>query len=219
MIEKLRWDKAIFFFDVDDTLIDTYSNSLKASEAIFATFKNNLGEEKAFHIQKRFKEIFQIMAGGHWGGAGDVVEHDKIINRIKALQKPVIGEYGSIRKWSREVIVKIAGEDSGINLEKNLIYEAVDRYWTRISELSMPKAGVLELFQEIKKHDRPAYLVTGSDARLEENEQGLFPTIRKNLRVLKPGEWSFYEKTAFILIKSVSAIRKISRILIFSRKR
>ena len=175
MIDKLNWSGTIFFFDVDDTLVDTGSNSTIASEGIFNTLKQETGEDKSLLIKNRFNQIFQTLMNEHMAtGENSLTSLDLIIGRINHLQKPVVNKFGLIKKWSREVLLKIAAEDCKISIKPELIYSAINAYWDLISEKSEPMIGVLDLFKEIKLHNRPIYLITSSDARLKLNSQGLF---------------------------------------------
>lgn len=175
MVKKIRWSDAIFFFDIDDTLIETGKNSAIASEGIFNALKQKIGEGNASRLTERFNHIFLTLANQHWSNEeDDHKEYDEIIEKIKVLQEPVIKKYGNIRKWSREVFLKIAGDDLNIPLSSRQIHKAVDGYWNMVSEKSIPINGVVDFFKEIKTHNRPIYLVTGSDARLIMNDKGLF---------------------------------------------
>ena len=65
MINNLNWTEVIFFFDVDDTLIDTTSNSVIASEGIADVLKQEYGEEKSILIKNRFNQIFETLMQEH----------------------------------------------------------------------------------------------------------------------------------------------------------
>lgn len=198
MTHNLNWNEAIFFFDVDDTLINTFTNSIKASAAFSEVLSKEIDPNIANLIQERFKEIFQILAYGHWGKSVANNEHAEIIARITTLQSPVISQYGSIRKWSREVLLKIAAEKYHINLSSALIQAAVNKYWEKVAKLSVPKEGVLELFNTIKNHHRPIYLVTGSDARLKLNDEGLFIYDPKESEQFKINRMELLKSEGFI---------------------
>lgn len=175
MINKLNWTETVFFFDVDDTLVDTGSNSITASEGIVNVLKQELGEDKSNKIKNRFNQIFKTLMQEHMATyENNSEQYDLIIQRINQLQEPIIKKFGAIKKWSREVFLKMASEDCDIQLKPEIIYSAIDAYWNIISEKSDPMPGVLDLFQEIKAHNRPVYLITSSDARLKMNNQGLF---------------------------------------------
>jgi FMN phosphatase YigB (HAD superfamily) len=175
MTRKINWSDAVFFFDVDDTLIETAKNSIIASQGIFNTLKKELGKEKAKSVTERFRYIFNTLANQHWANQDqDHSEYDSIIDEINKFQKPVVEKYGNIRKWSREVFLKIASDDLSIHLNPELIYESINNYWEMVSDNSTPIEGVLNLFKKIKSHNRPIYFVTGSDARLKMNSQELF---------------------------------------------
>ena len=175
MTRKINWSDAVFFFDVDDTLIETAKNSIIASQGIFNTLKKELGKEKAKSVTERFRYIFNTLANQHWANQDqDHSEYDSIIDEINKFQKPVVEKYGNIRKWSREVFLKIASDDLSIHLNPELIYESINNYWEMVSDNSTPIEGVLNLFKKIKSHNMPIYFVTGSDARLKMNSQELF---------------------------------------------
>ena len=175
MINNLNWTEVIFFFDVDDTLIDTTSNSVIASEGIADVLKQEYGEEKSILIKNRFNQIFKTLMQEHMvTGKNNVEQYNLIIQQVNKLQEPVIQKFGAIKKWSREVFLKMAAEDCGISLKPERVYSAIDSYWNLISEKSVPMPGVLDLFREIKIHNCPIYFITSSDARLQLNDQNLF---------------------------------------------
>jgi FMN phosphatase YigB (HAD superfamily) len=65
ILPKTSWSKSIWFFDIDDTLIDTANTSIEASEGIRKVFEENFGKEKAKQTQKEFNKIFQLMLTGY----------------------------------------------------------------------------------------------------------------------------------------------------------
>lgn len=182
MVNKIDWSKAIFFFDVDDTLIDTASNSILASEAIFEGLCKIIEEKKAKEVQNLFNRIFQTLMISHTIKNKDdwkIIEggkryYDEFIEQIKFLQSPITKSFGGIKKWSREVFLKIALDESGVQLESKNITRLIDLYWQTLANTYVPIKGVLDLFEEISKHSRPVYLITSSDARLHQNDDGLF---------------------------------------------
>lgn len=194
MINNLNWNQAIFFFDVDDTLIDTASNSITASEGVLHVISQHIHKDKSNLITQRFNRIFLTLMQGHMAKNEDDWQkieggkqyHDSIIKRIEYLQKPIVEKYETVKKWSREVILKIAVEDFDSTLAPDILYQAIDGYWNSISNNSHPMKGVLELFHEIKNHNRPIYLITSSDARLQLNSDGLFvydPPYSENFKM------------------------------------
>jgi len=81
MTRKINWSDAVFFFDVDDTLIETAKNSIIASQGIFNTLKKELGKEKAKSVTERFRYIFNTLANQHWANQDqDHSEYDSIID-------------------------------------------------------------------------------------------------------------------------------------------
>ncbi len=174
-IQKIPWDKSIWFFDIDDTLIDTAGTTLGASDAIRDTLGKKIGQDKAKQIQANFNQIFNLMLSGHQASEDhNPGEYNRIISRIEACQSRIKEKYGVIKKWSREVFIKIAADDAGINLAPELVRQAADAYWLSLTEKTELFPGVENLMELIQKHKRPIYLITSSDARLKMDENGQF---------------------------------------------
>jgi len=187
------WSKSIWFFDIDDTLIDTAGVSLQASEAIKEVLEKEVGLKTAIEIKKQFNNIFNLMLAGYraistadWQKVpGGRRAFDRLFSKIEALQKPIKKRYGKIKKWSREVFIKIAADRIGIDISPELIEKAASAYWLSLTEKTELFPYVLKLFEKIKEHKRPIYLLTSSDARLKMDENGqfqYFPSYSKKLK-------------------------------------
>lgn len=181
-VHHLTWEESVWFSDVDDTLINTAGLTRAGSEGIRDVFQAGFGSEKAKKIQKSFQNVFDTLMFGHqrhtpedWEGFTKEKEaYEALVGQITGFQQEIKEQYGSIRKWSREVFIKIACDREGVAVDPETIYEAADAYWLRLSEKTELLPGVLELVQEIKAHNKPFFLITGSDARLKLKENGQF---------------------------------------------
>jgi len=177
-IKKIAWNESIWFSDVDDTLISTAALTFEGSVGIREVFAKRFGHEIAAKIQNNFNYIFNAMMAGHQLHAEEDSDRQKayeaILAKIETYQSEIKAQFGGIRKWSREVFIKIACDQEDLSVDPETIYEAADYYWLRLSEKTELLPGVLELIAEIKKHNRPLFLVTGSDARLKLKENGKF---------------------------------------------
>lgn len=181
-LQKISWDESVWFSDIDDTLIDTAALTYEGSIGIREVFAKRFGEEVAAKIQKNFNDIFNLLMIGHqihveedWSKHADKrQDYDNLWVTIESYQQEIKAEFGAIRKFSREVFIKIACDQEHLTVDPETIYEAADYYWLRLSEKTELLPGVLELLTEIKKHNRPLFLVTGSDARLKIKENGQF---------------------------------------------
>lgn len=179
---KIFWSDSIWFFDIDDTLIDTAGVSISASEGIRKVFSEEYTEKQAKQVQSNFNNIFQIMMTGYrvknedeWQRvAGGQAAFDKILENIENHQIRVKQKFGVIKKWSREVLVKLASDKANLNITPELVCKATDAYWLTLTEQTVVFPHVLELMQTIKKYNRPIYLLTSSDGRLRMNEGGQF---------------------------------------------
>lgn len=190
---KIPWSKSIWFFDVDDTLVDTASNSVSASEGIRQIFESRFNSTVGKNIQTRFNQIYNLMYQGYkvkkdaeWDEIpGGKEAYEKLNKRIADYQKGVVAKYGTYKKWSREIFIKLAIEDLGIKVSPEFILESADAYWMTLTKLSDPFPQALQLVKQIKQHGRPIYLITSSDARLKMKEDGQFEYIPKYSEALK----------------------------------
>lgn len=184
-MNKINWSEAIFFFDIDDTLIDTAGTTILASQSIENKLKSTFGDDLAKKIKIRFLEIFDTLLAGYrvknehdWEKVkGSKQEFEELLDRISQIQPRVISNYGSMKKWSREIFVKLACDDIGVVITPRLIDEATNAYWDTLSENSKVFEGVLTLFQTIKDHQRPIYFITSSDSRMRLASDGLFDYV------------------------------------------
>lgn len=185
IIKKIKWNNSIWFSDIDDTLIDTAGGTAEASEGIKKVFQAGFGEETAEKIRSEFNNVFNTMLAGlrnktddEWAKSAipkDVFE--KLWKEVEDYQLEIKQKYGAIKKFSREVFIKVCTDRIGITVAPDLIYDAANAYWVTLSEKTVVFPGVTDLINEIKKHNRPLYLVTSSDARLKLKENGQFEYI------------------------------------------
>ncbi len=179
---KILWSDSTWFFDIDDTLIDTAGVSISASEGVRKVFSEEYTEQQAKQVQNNFNDIFQIMMTGYrvknddeWQQvAGGKAAFDKILENIENHQIRVKQKFGVIKKWSREVLVKLASDKANLNITPELVRKAADAYWLTLTEQTVVFSHVPELMQTIKKYNRPIYLLTSSDGRLRMDEGGQF---------------------------------------------
>jgi len=177
-VQKISWNESVWFSDIDDTLISTAALTQEGSVGIREVFTKHFGDEIAAKIQNNFNTIFNLLMVGHQmhsqENSDKQKDYDAILAKVQAYQIEIKSQFGSIRKWSREVFIKIACDQEGLAVDPETIYEAADYYWLRLSEKTVLLPGVLELFAQIKKHNRPLFLITGSDARLKLKANGQF---------------------------------------------
>lgn len=182
MITQIPWSKSVWFFDIDDTLIDTAGTTVSASEGIKTVFAAKYTPELAQQVQDNFNEIFQLMMAGYrvkneddWKQIpGGKDAFNKLLQDVEHSQIRVKQAFGQIKKWSREVFVKLAAEQAGLQVTPELVHQAADGYWLTLTKQIVVYPHALTLFQEIKKHGRPIYLITSSDGRLKMDDEGQF---------------------------------------------
>lgn len=190
---NIQWKDSIWFFDLDDTLIDTAGAGLIASDGIYDFLSAEIGTESAQKIRDRFIQLFDLLLLGYrvkseegWhelkGGKG---AYEYLLERIKAVQPSVIDKYGHEKKWSREILIKLAADDNGLALSPEQVLGATNAYWSDLAEKVELLNGTTTLMDEIKKHNRPTYIITSSDGRLQMQDDGKFiyePTYSEKLK-------------------------------------
>jgi FMN phosphatase YigB (HAD superfamily) len=176
-VNKIRWEESVWFSDVDDTLIDTAGATIEAAEGVGGILGNQ--------IQNYFRDLFLMMMEGHQGKTSP--DYEKLLKEVENYQQEIKQQYGYIKKFSREVLIKIGADRAGIKVTPESIYAAADAYWETLSEKVKVFPGVPELISEIKSHGRPLYLLTSSDARLKLKLNGQFEYIPKQSETFKRG--------------------------------
>jgi len=181
-LAPIAWNESVWFSDIDDTLIDTMAASIPGSEGIHLTFAAHCGEDKAVEMQSNFNAIFQHMIDGYRVRSEADWEHidggkqgfDDLVESVAAVQTQVKDNYGHIKKWSREVFIKLAADRAGVAVTPELVHEAADAYWVTLTEKIEIFPDAIELANTIRQHGRPLFLVTSSDARLKMQPDGQF---------------------------------------------
>ncbi len=177
----VNWQDSIWFFDIDDTLIDTAGDSRSATRGIEDVFTLHCGTDKAKRVANEVNAIFELLLVGYrvknddWSPVlGGKTAFDQLLIQIKTVQTAVIEKFGKAKLWSREVFIKLACDRVGVPVTPDIVHEAADAFWIKLTQEVHVLPGVVELFQTIVKHSRPIYLVTSSDARLKMDESGQF---------------------------------------------
>lgn len=169
-IIKISWDESIWFADIDDTLINTAEATTQASEGIRKVFASHFGNKLAKLIQDDFLQLFNIILADLRGTTDSLLGGRETFNhlwkQIEDYQTEIKKKYKAVKKYSREVFIKICCDKEKLKVAPELIYEAANEYWMTLSTITQPLPGVAELSREIKKHNRPFYLISSSDARL-----------------------------------------------------
>lgn len=183
-LHKIAWQNSIWFSDVDDTIMTTAKSTIPASEGIRDVITARFGERIGKATQEEFLHIFKTMLHAHRGNEASE-EYESLVQEIEHYQRNLPSEYGLPKKWSREIFVAIAARRLGLTFSSELISEAVDSYWMQLTQKASIISGVLELITKVKKQKRPFYLVTGSDVRLKQKEDGQFlynPVYSENFK-------------------------------------
>lgn len=189
----MKLNNSIWFFDIDDTLIDTAGTSSQAVLGIERVFSDAKGDEIGKKVAEEFSIIFDQMLTGYrikneneWENSTVSKEtYRMLISNIEQVQAEVLKNWGASKKWSREVFIKMAADRVGIDVTPELVHEAADAYWMTLTEKTKFFDGVKPLFKKLTDLNRPVFLITSSDGRLKMNENGNFEYDPKYSEALK----------------------------------
>jgi len=191
--QQMHIKDSVWFFDIDDTLVDTAGCTIDGADGVYNIFRNTYSEENALRIKDRFIEIFELILAGYrvmseedWAQVpGGKVAFDKLMSKIDSLQIKVKQKFGTTKKWSREVFIKIAADELDIKTTSELIHEAAEAYWLTLTEKIEVFPGTLEFFEFLNKNNLPIYFITSSDARLKMLPDGQFIYVPEYSEELK----------------------------------
>jgi hypothetical protein len=141
-VMKIAWKDSVWFSDIDDTLIDTAGTTLEASEGIKRVFTARFGEDIGKEVQEEFMDIFDTMLAGlrnktdeDWAKSQvKKAEFESLWKQVEDYQVDIKQQYGAIKKFSREIFIKIGADRAGVFPAPEIIYEAADAYWITLSE-------------------------------------------------------------------------------------
>lgn len=165
----------IFLFDVNHTLINTASYHTLTLPLIEEFLSKFIDKDAAVYITKRYNELFLLMVAGflfsteaEWKTVkGGEKSYQDLVTLISKHQVMVQKEWGFIKKWSREVLLKIAADETQVHLSADLITNTATLYWDTITVLTEPFDNARELFKFLHQKGYPIYLLTSSDGRLQ----------------------------------------------------
>lgn len=177
-MNTIPWKESIWFLDIDDTLIDTAGASPQATVAMRKVLERYFDHEVAVKFQDGVTRLFHLVLAGHQARRGEDMqlerEHQRLISSLEKYQQPVREKYGVIKKWSREVFVKLIADEIGVTVTPAMVREAADAYWQTRAEVTHIFPHALTLLRQIREHGRLIFFLTSSDARLTMREDGLF---------------------------------------------
>lgn len=180
--EPINWKDSVWFFDIDDTLTDTSDISHRAANGIEKVFTSRFDASVGSAIKNKVNDYYNLMLAGvrikdekGWVTIpGGKVAFQNLLHLVEGFQQNIIKQFGVAKKWSREVFVKLAADELAIKVTPELVHEAVDAYWTELSQITKSFDDAVALIKTIKEHHRPIYLLTSSDGRLQLQDDNQF---------------------------------------------
>lgn len=96
-----------------------------------------------------------------------------LVDKIKALQSSFIDTYG-VKVFSREAEIAIAAELVHRPIEKELIEQGRDAYWSAVGNVEALYPDAQVFIDELRKKSIPLILMSGSDSIMIVNEDCTF---------------------------------------------
>lgn len=176
-VKRIDWSKAVFFVDVDGTLVNVDDARMEGSESIEKVINKHF-PGKGREIRDGFNRIFELNLMGYlmkdeegWQAFPQTKrDYDSLNERIDSMQSSL----GIVKRYSRECYIAIASQDADIDLTPQILDETSDAYWKHFAKVSKPFEDAIEFTRAISEHGRPVYLTTSSDQRLRMRDDGQF---------------------------------------------
>jgi FMN phosphatase YigB (HAD superfamily) len=176
------YPRTIWLVDVDDTLTDTARMNTAASRSIVEVLAPMVGESKAAEVVEHLIATFQFMVSFHQSTTNEEKAftadqrrmHEQFQSRIVNCQREIKSKWGVTKNFSREVMLKIAAEDSGVDLDPAQIQRCSDHYWDHVHSHALFFKNAIRLTKSIDQVGSPLYLITSSDARFTLKQNGQF---------------------------------------------
>jgi FMN phosphatase YigB (HAD superfamily) len=168
----------VWLLDVDDTLTDTQSMHHYAAESLASQLSASMTTALAASVARRFREVFDELLLLHQQVSTDdnaaLNSAKELESRVRGHQVKIREEWGIARLFSREILLRIAVEDCGASLQPEELNRCVDRYWDHMREHPAVFPDAARFSRRLAAHSTPAYLMTSSDARYHECDDGQF---------------------------------------------
>ena len=165
----------IWLTDIDDTLIDTKAMHGEAAPALISLIAQMIGRAQAVSLIDRFQEIFDELLSAHQRAGGSEEPKTHLDDRVEACQADIRTQWGVTKRFSREVLLWLAAQDSKVTLNAEQLASAADAYWQHMTRNPLVFSDAVELFAAIKERTgRHPLLMTSSDARFTLSPTGQF---------------------------------------------
>ncbi|WP_256791959.1 hypothetical protein [Terrabacter sp. Ter38] len=167
----------VWVSDVDDTLVDTKAMHSKAAEAMAPALNSTLGVSKTQHVLHCFRATFDALLDAHQEShdSEDATDYTALEERVEDCQISIRRRWGATKRFSREVLIWIAGQDCGLALTADQVGSATDAYWAEMTARPQVFADAPELFTLVRENSGLwPLLMTSSDARFHLGLDGQF---------------------------------------------
>lgn len=161
---KSKFD--LIICDIDYTLVDFEP----ANQAGIRKLEEVFGERMGSEVDR----IFQIVLEGNRKTPNEEWqerdEFNKIMDRIAKIQTEESKKKYGVKVWSRESYIIIAAENLGVKVNRETVERARDIYWAALGENYRLYSDAKSFLEFLKRLNIPLFLMTGSDAVLNVNE-------------------------------------------------
>jgi FMN phosphatase YigB (HAD superfamily) len=193
-MEQFDWQNSVWFFDVDDTVLNTDGAHEFGAQLAREYLATAIGSESAEKIIDRFNEKYWFIRRGYsardpsdWAEIhGGQAAYEALLELIRSYQPEVIQKFGAAKLWSREVLLKLCADELGIALRGEAAEAAAAAFWDGVAEKTAVIPGAAELIAALRHHGRSVHLFTSSDGRLNfHSERQTFTYDPERSRSLK----------------------------------
>ncbi|MEU6450962.1 hypothetical protein [Streptomyces sp. NPDC046979] len=167
----------VWLFDVDDTLTDTQAMHHRAADSLKSGLTVCMTEALASSVSRRFRTVFDQLLLLHQQrpvDEGKMRSIRELEGRVRDLQREISERWGTVRLFSREILLHVAAEDCGARLSPDELDRCVDQYWDHMLKHPIVYPDAVRIFRKLGSRRVPAYLMTSSDARYRQNSDGQF---------------------------------------------
>lgn len=185
--------EAVWVADIDDTLTDTARMHNSAAGAVRDALARIIDPVLANAVANRFVQLFQTLLSAHQAtdGRSDGDGYSAVLERVMSLQREMRLKWGTTKRFSRECLLKMAGDDRGVALTAGQISKCVDEYWAHMRANVILFEDAVRLCVAISQAGRPLFLMTSSDGRLSLGDNGQFeydPSYSRDFKLARVAE-------------------------------
>lgn len=152
--------------DVDDVFVDMDQLADASVDAVAATLRERLGDDKGLEVVDRFREHYAILRGELRSTEHQSEAFLSLHADIVRWQRGVASEGFELKPWSRETMLAVALEREDVPVTGELVHDVVDSYWTVLAEQSRLFDDAVRVVTRLRDAGYFVHLASNSDGNL-----------------------------------------------------